>query len=173
MSGAWIISYFIVYELLLNHAQVGALPALAAIFIMRMRCQNLRICPGRGNCHSGFVLRVSTNGDLPVNNIFLPPLSSLWLMSGMFWIYKKLSCPTHWTSLTPFPLSHTFLPLIIPLPRMSGSHANFGPWSFSSFPLPCQQGWWRKLNSLGVSFLGPWPLGCCCFLSVLLQQRQF
>lgn len=117
MSRARTVSCFIVYELLLNQAQVGALPALAGIFIMRMRCQNLRPCPGRGNCHSGFVVRASTNGGPRVNNIFLPPLSFLWLMSGVSWICTKPSYPTHWTSLIPFPLSHTFC--LLPSPRYS------------------------------------------------------
>lgn len=138
-----------------------------------MRCQNLRICPGRGNCHSGFVLRASTNGGLRVNNIFLPPLSSLWLMSGVSWISEKLSYPTRWTSLIPFPLSHTFLPLIIPLSRMSGSHPDFGLWNLCSFPCFATRDEGTKLNLLGVSFLAQWAQGCCCFLSVLLQQRQF
>lgn len=176
MSRARTVSCFIVYELLLNWAQVGALPALAGIFVMRTRCQNLRPCPGRGNCHSGFVVRASTNGGPRVNNIFLPPLSFLWLMSGVSWICTKPSYPTHWTSLIPFPFSHTFC--LLPSPHYSSfKDVRLPPrlWAVKSlfFP-PClaTRDGGRKLNSLDVSFLGHWALGCCCFLSVLPQLRQ-
>lgn len=104
---------------------------------------------GEGILTRGLLEEPPLMAVLELNNNFLPPLSFLWLMSGMSWVCKKkLSYPTHWTSLIPFPLSHTFLPLVIPLSRMSGSHLDFGPWSLCSFPLPCHQGWREKAEFL-------------------------
>lgn len=53
------ISYSIAYQLLLNHTEVVSLPALAGIFVMRMRCQNAKACPRRENSQPGFIARLS------------------------------------------------------------------------------------------------------------------
>lgn len=120
-----------------------------------MRCHNLRVCPGTGNCHQGFVLRASTLMvvvKLIIFSFLLFPFSDSCLVCPGF--IKKPFYPTHWTSLTPLPLSHTFLPLIIPVPGVSGSHAGFGPWSFCSLP----PGMVQKSELLGC--LISWSLPC-------------
>jgi len=58
------ISHFILYSLLLNCIQVESLPAPVGIFIKKMRCQNLKACPGRENSLSGFIATAFTNGGL-------------------------------------------------------------------------------------------------------------
>lgn len=64
VSYVYRISHFILYSLLLNCIQVESLPAPVGIFIKKMRCQNLKACPGRESSLSGFIATAFTNGGL-------------------------------------------------------------------------------------------------------------
>lgn len=114
-------------------------------------------------------------------------LSFLFLLL-MFWLLKKVCHPTRWTSLIPFPTllhlpSLSFLSLLLlqehQIPIQTPYHKCFFLLDSHLCPASLPPGMeiasqppgWQPCVCLTATF-GQWGLGCCCFLSVLLQWRK-
>lgn len=105
------ISYFIAYQLLLNHAQV----------VFSCSCWNIyhenEVPEAEGlSSEREQSVRVSCKSlhkwwSLSQTRFYSFSLSFLRLTSGLSWLLEKVCYPTHWTSLTPFP---TLLHLLSP-----------------------------------------------------------